>query len=227
LAAGDPRAEDGRPFDALLLDYGGVVSRSTFELLPQVAGQHPEVRDLLRRRGPLGAEHDELWAQMTRREISEREYWARRAAEFGRAFGADWDVRALMTWLEDGAVDEAGRIRPEAAAAIADAAAAGLKAGVLSNDLAAFHDDDWLDRQDVLRAVDVVVDGSVEGLLKPDPRIYLTAARRLGTTPERVVFVDDIPWNVTGAEAVGMTAFLLDLAEPGAAFGLARKALGL
>lgn len=212
---------------ALLLDYGGVVSRSTFELLPLLAGQHPQVRDALRRRGPLGEEHDTLWDQMMRREISEREYWSHRAAEFGQAFGADWDVRAMMTWLEDGEISEAERIRPEAAELIGDTQAAGLRAGVLSNDLAAFHDDGWLARQRMLAQVDVVVDGSVSGVLKPDPRIYLTAAQRLGTIPERVVFVDDIPWNVTGAEAVGMTAYLLDFAEPAAAFGLARKALGL
>lgn len=226
MAAAD-RPYDARPFEALLLDYGGVVSRSTFELLPLIGAAHPELAGPLRRRGTLGPDHDELWAQMMRREISEREYWARRAAEFGRAFGADWDVRALLTWLEDGNVDEAARIRPEAATLVADVRAAGMAAAVLSNDLAAFHDDDWLERQEMLRTVDVVVDASVEAVLKPDPRIYLIAAQRLGTPPERVVFVDDIPWNVTGAEAVGMTAFLLDLAEPAAAFGLARKALGL
>jgi putative hydrolase of the HAD superfamily len=226
LAAGSP-AGDGRPFDALLLDYGGVVSRSTFELLPQLAGRHPQVAGALRRRGPLGAEHDELWDRMMAREITEREYWSRRAAEFGRAFGADWDVRDLMAWLEDGEISEAERIRPQAAELVADAQSAGVLVGVLSNDLAAFHDDDWLDRQQVLKQVDVVVDGSVTGVLKPDPRIYLTAADRLGTAPERVVFIDDIAWNVAGAQAVGMTACLLDLAEPGAAFGLARKGLGL
>jgi putative hydrolase of the HAD superfamily len=217
----------GRPYDALLLDYGGVVSRSTFELLPLIGAGHPGLASLLRRRGTLGPDHDELWAQMMRREISEREYWARRAAEFGRSFHADWDVRDMMAWLEDGEIDEAERLRPEAAALVADVQAAGLSAGVLSNDLAAFHDDDWLGRQEMLRTVDVVVDASVEAVLKPDPEIYLIAARRLGVPPERVVFVDDIPWNVAGAEAVGMTAFLLDLAEPAVAFGLARKALGL
>ena len=226
-AAGAAPAGAGRAFDAVLLDYGGVVSRSTFELLPALGDRHPQVRGLLRRRGRLGADHDELWDLMMAREISEQEYWSRRAAEFGRAFGAEWDVRDMMAWLEDGEISEAERIRPEAAGLVADAHAAGLLTGVLSNDLRAFHDDDWLARQRVLAQVDVVVDGSAAGVLKPDPRIYLTAAARLGTAPERVVFVDDIPWNVTGAEAVGMTAYWLDLAEPAAALGLARKVLGL
>ena len=82
MTAAESPAGDGRPFDALLLDYGGVVSRSTFELLPQLAGRHPQVAGALRRRGPLGAEHDELWDRMMAREISEREYWSRLAAQF-------------------------------------------------------------------------------------------------------------------------------------------------
>jgi putative hydrolase of the HAD superfamily len=182
---------------ALLLDYGGVVHRST------------------------------LWTQMMRREISEREYWSRRAAEIGRAFGADWDVRALMTWIDVEELTEAERVRPEAAELVADVRAAGLKVGVLTNDMAAFHDDEWIRAQRMLSQVDVLVDGSLTGILKPDPRCYLDAAEQLGTPPERVVFVDDIPWNAAGAEAVGMTAYLLDYTEPGSAFGLARKWLGL
>ena len=212
---------------ALLLDYGGVVHRSTLELIADLAARHPELSDVVRRRGPLGTDHDEPWARMLRREISEREYWSLRAAEIGRVYGADWDVRALMTWIDDGELAEAERVRPEAAELVADARAAGIKVGVLTNDMAAFHDEQWMSGQQMLTQVDALVDGSVTGVLKPDPRCYLDAADRLGTGPERVVFVDDIPWNVAGAEAVGMTAYLLDYTEPGIAFGLARKWLGL
>jgi putative hydrolase of the HAD superfamily len=212
---------------ALLLDYGGVVHRSTLELIADLAARHPELRDAARRLGPLGAEHDELWAQMMRREISEREYWSRRAAEIGRAFGAEWDVRALMTWIDVEELTEAERVRPEAAELVADARAAGAAVGVLTNDIAAFHDEQWIRGQHMLSQVDVLYDGSLTGILKPDPRCYLDAAERLGTPPGRVVFVDDIPWNVAGAEAVGMTAYQLDYDEPGIALGLARKWLGL
>jgi putative hydrolase of the HAD superfamily len=219
-------APAGQP-GALLLDYGGVVHRSTLELIADLAARHPELSGVARRRGPLGADHDELWAQMMRREITEREYWSKRAAEIGRVFGADWGVRDLMTWIDVDELTESERVRPEAAELVADVRAAGLQVGVLTNDMAAFHDDDWIRGQQMLSQVDVLYDGSLTGVLKPDPRCYLDAAERLGTAPERVVFVDDIPWNVAGAEAVGMTACLLDYTEPGIAFGLARKWLGL
>ena len=40
------------------------------------------------------------------------------------------------------------------------------------------------------------------------PEIYLLACERLGVEPGDCVFVDDLRENVTGAEAVGMTAIL-------------------
>jgi putative hydrolase of the HAD superfamily len=45
---------------------------------------------------------------------------------------------------------------------------------------------------------------------KPDPRIYLLAASRIGVAPERILFVGDHPeFDIVGAAAVGMrTAWL-------------------
>ncbi len=41
-------------------------------------------------------------------------------------------------------------------------------------------------------------------LIKPDPAIYLEAARRAGCPPAECVFIDDVQENVTGAVAVGL-----------------------
>ena len=41
-------------------------------------------------------------------------------------------------------------------------------------------------------------------LLKPDPAIYLAAARLAGTPPEACVFIDDMEENVKGAVAAGL-----------------------
>jgi epoxide hydrolase-like predicted phosphatase len=55
---------------------------------------------------------------------------------------------------------------------------------------------------------DAIVLSHEEGCRKPEPRIYLLAATRIGVEPEACVFVDDIPTNVEGAEAVGMAGVL-------------------
>lgn len=50
----------------------------------------------------------------------------------------------------------------------------------------------------------------VEGLVKPDPSIYLRACERLGVDPESCVYVGDGGnHELTGAERVGMRAILL------------------
>ena len=50
----------------------------------------------------------------------------------------------------------------------------------------------------------VVLSGE-SGLRKPDPAVYLLAARRLGVEPARCIVVDDLAANVRGAVAAGMT----------------------
>ena len=71
------------------------------------------------------------------------------------------------------------------------------------------------------------MDGSVTGVLKPDPRAYQTAAEQLGHRPGEIVFLDDLPYNVAGAVAIGMIAIHVDVTAPGAAFAAARAVLGL
>jgi 2-haloacid dehalogenase len=54
------------------------------------------------------------------------------------------------------------------------------------------------------RFADIVVSGQ-EGIVKPDPAIYLLACRRLGVEPAQAVFIDDTPANAEAAAAAGLT----------------------
>ncbi|MFI5729331.1 HAD family hydrolase [Kribbella sp. NPDC051587] len=54
---------------------------------------------------------------------------------------------------------------------------------------------------------DIVISGEV-GLRKPEPEIFLLAARRVNLRPAECVFVDDLEVNVDGARALGMTGIL-------------------
>ncbi|MEU4801857.1 HAD-IA family hydrolase [Actinosynnema sp. NPDC023587] len=75
----------------------------------------------------------------------------------------------------------------------------GLRTAILSNaDGLWAPPDEWRDLFDV-----VITSGEV-GYAKPDRRIYLLAAARLGLDPGRCVFVDDLAVNVRGAAAAGM-----------------------
>jgi putative hydrolase of the HAD superfamily len=58
---------------------------------------------------------------------------------------------------------------------------------------------------------DALVLSCEERVVKPDPAIYMRAISRLGTRPERCLYVGDgADDELAGARAVGMTAVLLD-----------------
>src|SRR5215469_2745953 len=55
---------------------------------------------------------------------------------------------------------------------------------------------------------DAVVISAEVGMRKPEPRIFLHAARLLGLPPEACIFIDDIQANVAAAEELGFTGVL-------------------
>jgi HAD superfamily hydrolase (TIGR01549 family) len=55
---------------------------------------------------------------------------------------------------------------------------------------------------------DTIVYSHEAGCMKPDPRIYEIACERLGVSPDRALFLDDVPANVDGALAVGIEGVL-------------------
>jgi putative hydrolase of the HAD superfamily len=85
--------------------------------------------------------------------------------------------------------------------AVARAKKHGLRTGLLSN--AEGLEADTL-QQELGDYFDAVVLSGQAGFAKPDLRIYLLTAERLGLTPEQCVFVDDLPTNVHGAVRAGM-----------------------
>lgn len=212
-------------YQGLLLDIGGVVHRTSMYLAGRLPETEPRLRPVLERIGGLGTERDELWQRLLSREVSEREYWAQRAAEFGAAVGETWDTQALINRLYDR--PERDYLSAPTIDLMNDVKAAGLRLGALTNDLAAFHGPGWVERQEHLKLFDIIVDASLTGVLKPDPRAFADGAEALGLRPEQIVFLDDMPWNVEGARQAGLTAVRVPWDDPVPAIDTARELLGL
>jgi putative hydrolase of the HAD superfamily/hydrolase len=136
------------------------------------------------------------------------------ALETGRLSTEQFD-RRLAVILSEGLPDPLdptglssrllGGIKPEERmiTAVRRAREAGIMTGLISNT--------WnleASPSEALDIFDVRVLSGVEGIRKPEPEIYLLAASRLSVDPEACVFVDDLPSNVEGARAVGMTGVL-------------------
>jgi putative hydrolase of the HAD superfamily len=147
------------------------------------------------------------------------------ADEFAALTGREASFRGLMDELFDAPEDDL--VRPEARRLAEDARAAGVPVAVCTNDMQAFHGLEWVQQNRFLKLVDVLVDGSIEHILKPDPRIYLMVTARLGLEPGECVFVDDQPGNIAGAQDVGMRTVWFDVTHPDTSYAEVRTALGI
>jgi len=211
---------------ALVLDFGGVISRTLFEthdLTEQALGLP---KGSLTWRGPFAPETDAPWCAMQAGEISERDYWALRMQETGALVNEDWTTFPQFI-ARVRANDPATAMRPEALSAIAKAKQAGVRLAILSNELDLFYGRDLREKLAFLKDFDTIIDATYTGILKPDPRAYAFVTDALQLDAAQCVFVDDQLKNIRGGEAAGMRTVLFDVRNPGQSYATALSLLGI
>jgi putative hydrolase of the HAD superfamily len=211
---------------ALVLDFGGVVTKTLFETHVETEKALGLAPGTLTWRGPFDPGNDALWRSMQAGEISERDYWLTRTREVGELLGERWDRMDQMLRRARG-VDLMQSVRPEALAAIATAKAEGKRLAILSNELDLFYGADFRDKLPFLKDFELIVDATYTKILKPDPCAYGFVTEGLGLAPQDCVFVDDQLKNVRGAEAVGMQTVPFDVRDPKGCYALALTLLGI
>lgn len=210
----------------LLLDFGSVISVSLFERHRRTEAILGLPGGSLTWLGPVAPETDALWQAMQRDEITEREYWARRAEELGTAVGEQgWNMQMLLQRVGQG--DPAAVVRPEMRELTAAARARGIRLGILSNELELFYGADFLARVGVREEFDVVVDATHTGILKPDPRSYAGAIEQMRLAAGDLLFVDDQFRNIAGAARAGMQTQHFELRDITGSFAAIRARLRL
>lgn len=199
----------------LLLDFGGVCIPHPFEMPQLLADTLGVPVEVVTWAGPSDPAADPLWQRQQAGELTERQYWAVRAAEVGRAVdGTDWSLPQFMQRFHE-TVDGNRLIRPEAVAMVDAAEAAGVQVAVLTNDLRYFAGDRFIEENTFLARCRPIVDASVNGVLKPDPGAYALALEALGNpSPGDVLFVDDQPANAAGGRTAGLAVVHFDITDP-------------
>ena len=184
----------GPGYRALLIDFGGVLTTDVFESFREFCEQEGLAPDAVKRLFRDDPEALALLRQLERGELAEDDFSPRFAWMLGVA-----EHEGLVDRLFAG-------MRPdeEMTAAVERVRDGGAATVLVSNSWSTAH----YDRARLAELFrDVVISAEV-GLHKPEPEIFLLAARRAGASPEECVFVDDLRENCAGAEAVGMTAVL-------------------
>jgi len=185
---------------ALLCDYGGVMtSPITASFTAFCATEGIEAEAFKNVMSGAARVAGSPFALVETGAITEEQFDERVATLLSDACGKDVAPTGLKRRMF-------AEVKPDEAmwAAVRSARAAGVRTGLLSNS--------WGGRDyplDELRSIfdSIVISGEV-GLRKPDPDIYLFAAKQAGVPADACVFVDDFSVNVKGAEAVGMSGIL-------------------
>jgi putative hydrolase of the HAD superfamily len=203
-------------FRAVIFDLGGVVFPSPFDAFDEYdtgAGLEPgSVRALIRTSSETGA-----WAALERGELTMDEFATALEAE-SKIAGFVLDARVLMQTVSGGS-----GARPAMLHAIERIRAHGLRTAALTNNWVA-TDGRASPNGAAALAFDVVVESAVEGLRKPDPRIYELVLERLDVGASETVFLDDLGINLKPARALGMTT--IKVTDPDLALAELEQTLG-
>lgn len=185
--------------EAVIFDFGGVLTSSPFEAFARFEAEHGLPADIIRRTN--AANHlENAWAKFERAEVDIETFDRLFAAE-SLALGAEVRGRDVLPLL-------AGDLRPEMVEALRRVKAT-LKTGCITNNLPANAIGSAAGRTlylaEVMALFDHVIESAKIGLRKPDRRIYEMMTRALGVDPRRCVYLDDLGVNLKPAREMGMT----------------------
>lgn len=191
-----------KPWDAVIFDYGRVLSQS-----PTPA----ELEQFARLVGVSEPPFFQIYSD-TRDEYDCgrhdcHQHWQHFAKAAGVSLAPDHIAKIVefenRMWV---------RANPAALELVRDIRGQGIRTAILSNiplDLRAEVRNAfaWIDE------FDVQIWSCDHGVIKPDAAIYRICLDALGCEPHRALFFDDRPRNVEGARAVGMEAHVFESAE--------------
>ena len=203
---------------AVIFDLGGVVIASpmqTFAAHEREQGlEHNFINRMIVANGSDGA-----WGRLERGEIAmDAEFFGLFDAELSTAGAAGLSSQQIFA-----DVAATAGVNDTMVVAIGLLRQAGYKLAALTNN--------WVDDKNpgvahsLQSLFDVFVESAVEGVRKPDPRIYQIVCERLDVEPGAAIFLDDIGQNLKSAKALGMTT--IKVVEPADAIVELEQLLGV
>ena len=189
-----------RPFRAVLLDFGGVLTSPLIASMERFAAELGiELQDLARATlGAYAGEDDPLVTEFELGRISENDFSVAFAERLSHISGAPVEPEGVVGRIFD------LRLEEQMLEGVARIRRAGLTTGLLSNSWG-----EGLYPRDRLEPLfDVMLMSHEVGMRKPDPALFRLAARRVGAPAAECIFVDDHPGHLEAAASQGMTTVL-------------------
>jgi epoxide hydrolase-like predicted phosphatase len=173
----------------LLIDWGGVLTTNLFASFQGYCLEAQIDPQTLLGRFRTDPEARELLVALEKGELDETEFELRFAALLGV------EPAGLIDGLFSGVKPD-----PAMVEAVRRAHAAGVRTALVSNSWGVHRYPHELFPE----LFDGVVISAEEGIRKPSRHMYELGAERAGVEAEQCVFVDDLPFNLTPAEELGM-----------------------
>jgi putative hydrolase of the HAD superfamily len=205
--------------EAVIWDFGGVLTSSPFEAFARFEREHGLPPDIIRRTNASN-HHENAWAKFERAEV-DLETFDRLFAAESKALGAEVRGKDVLPLLS-------GDLRPEMVEALKRIKSR-FRTGCITNNLPANAIGSASGRSlyiaEVMVLFDHVIESAKIGLRKPDPKIYRMMLEALGVDPKHCVYLDDLGVNLKPAREMGMATIKVvnasqALAELEAATGL-------
>ncbi len=187
--------------EAIIWDFGGVITSSPFEAFNIYEAAHDLPRDFIRTINATNG-YENAWAQFERNQIDADTFDALFADE-ARALGHNVPGRDVLACL-------AGTIRPDMVDAL-KRLKQHYKLGCITNNVKtgsgagmARSAKKAAEVKAAMQHFDHIIESSEVGIRKPEPQIYLMACEALSVSPSHAVFLDDLGINLKPARALGM-----------------------
>jgi len=187
--------------EAVLWDFGGVLTTSPFEAFNRYESERKLPRNFIRSINATNPEEN-AWALFESSRIG--------LDEFDTLFSAESEAAGHRIPGRDVIALLSGDIRPRMVEVLKRCKTR-YRVGCITNNVKSGQGPDVAGNgarqskaSEVMALFDLVVESSVEGIRKPDPRIYRIACERLGVAPEATVFLDDLGVNLKPARVLGM-----------------------
>ena len=189
------------PLEGILWDFGGVFTSSPFENFNRLEESHGAPKDFIRQINSTNPDNN-AWAKFESNSVTLEEFDDLFAQE-SRHQGFEIKGKDVIKVLS-------GSLRPRMVEVL-KLCKQQFKVGCITNNVKAGKGPSMTQNNEkadqvaaVMELFDSVIQSSVVGLRKPNPKIYQLACEKLETEPSKCAFLDDLGINLKPAKLLGM-----------------------
>ena len=182
-------------YKAIIWDFGGVITSSPFEAFNEFEEANRLPKDIIR---TINSENPDMnaWAQFESNSITIGQFNDLFLKE-AKAKGFDIKGRDIIKLLK-------GSIRENMVSFLRELKS-DFKLGCITNNVKSSSQENTdNETEEVMSIFDHVIESSIVGIRKPNPKIYMMSCDALNVSPDQCIYLDDLGINLKPARELGM-----------------------